>query len=127
MSPAAHPLSPPRVLLVDDHADTVRVTAHLLNRAGYEVRTATTVGEALQIAAGEPLSVVVSDIGLPDASGYDLMRQLRERHAIPGIAVSGFGSEEDRRLSAAAGFVGHVLKPVKMSELKEAIAKALAT
>jgi hypothetical protein len=70
----------------------------------------------------EEADVLVSDIALPDGSGHDLMRELSARQqAIPGIALSGYGTVEDIRRSTEAGFEHHIVKPVEPSRLLEAI------
>jgi PAS domain S-box-containing protein len=115
-----------RVLLVEDHRDTANVLAKLLARQGYRVRIAHTVASALEIAAAEEFDVVVSDIGLPDATGYELMQQLRDRYGAKGIALSGFGMEEDMQKSREAGFLDHVVKPVDAAQL-EAVLRRVTT
>jgi two-component system CheB/CheR fusion protein len=115
-----------RVLLVEDHPDTARTLARLLTLSGYEVQTAHSVASALQLADTEPFDVVVSDIGLPDATGYELMEQVRDRFGIKGIALSGYGMEEDMRKSRKAGFVEHVLKPVNVSQLSAVIRRVVS-
>jgi len=115
-----------RVLLVEDHPDTARTLAKLLNLAGFDVKTAGSAALALQLAAGESFDVVVSDIGLPDATGYELMQQLRDRHRMKGIALSGYGMEDDMRKSREAGFVDHVVKPVNLSQLEAVIRRVAA-
>jgi hypothetical protein len=111
----------PRVLLVEDHADTARALSRLLKNSGYPVRTAGTVADALRLADAETFDLVVSDIGLPDATGYDLMRALRDRHGIKGIALSGYGMDEDMRRSREAGFVDHLTKPINLPQLEAVI------
>lgn len=126
VAPAAarqHPRS--RVLLVEDHPDTSRAMARLLSSSGYDVRSANSVASALQLAAAEPFDIIVSDIGLPDATGYELMEQIKGRHGISGIALSGYGMEEDMRKSRDAGFVDHVVKPVNVAQLEAAIERVL--
>jgi len=113
--------TPLRLLLVEDHADTVRTLARLLRLDGYTVRTAHSVAEALSLATAEPFDLLVSDIGLPDASGLDLMRAVRRDRAVPGIAMSGYGMEDDVRASRAAGFAEHLVKPVNVPQLRAAI------
>jgi len=110
-----------RVLLVEDHPDTARTLAKLLQNAGYAVKTAHSAASALHLAAAEPFDVIVSDIGLPDATGYELMVQIRDRHGIKGIALSGYGMEDDMRKSREAGFVDHVVKPVNVAQLDAVI------
>jgi CheY-like chemotaxis protein len=107
-----------KVLLVEDHPDTVRTMARLLRNSGYKVRTAHSVASALRLADAEPFDIVVSDIGLPDATGYNLMQRIRDRYGLKGIALSGYGMEDDLRKSREAGFVEHVTKPVNMGQLQ---------
>jgi PAS domain S-box-containing protein len=118
-------LARPKVLLVEDHPDTARTLARLLQMSGYDVRTAHSVAAALQLAAAQPFDVVVSDIGLPDATGYELMEQIGGRYGIRGIALSGYGMEDDMRKSREAGFVDHVVKPVNVEQLGVVIARVL--
>jgi two-component system CheB/CheR fusion protein len=114
---------PLALLLVEDHADTAEVIAELLRDRGHRVRVAGSVAAALEAAAAEPFDLVISDLGLPDGSGLDLMRQLRDRHHLTGIAFSGYGTEEDRRQSAEAGFAAHLTKPVAFETLVEEIGR----
>ncbi len=116
---------PYRILIVEDHPDTVTVTRMLLERAGYKVFSAGSVGEALEIAATTELDLIVSDIGLPDGSGLDLMRKIAGQGDIRGIAVSGFGMEEDIARSKEAGFSEHITKPMNFPALQEAIRRVL--
>ena len=90
------------------------------------VKTAHSVASGLQLAAAERFDLVVSDIGLPDATGYELMEQVRDRHGIKGIALSGYGMEEDMRKSREAGFVDHVVKPVNVDHLEAVIRRAIS-
>jgi len=115
-----------RVLLVEDHADTANVMAKLLARNGKQVKIAHDVKTALHLAASEQFDVVVSDVGLPDGTGYELMKQLRERYALKGIAMSGYGLDEDLEQSREAGFDEHLLKPVTIAKLEEAIHRVKA-
>src|SRR5262249_21605005 len=112
----------PRILLVDDHFDSVGPMQLFLQARGYHVTTAESVGAALRTAAQEKCDLLVSDIGLPDDSGEDLMRQLREKgHDLPGIALSGYGRQEDIERSRAAGFQVHLIKPVSPQQLQTAV------
>lgn len=106
-----------RVLLVEDHEDTNRSLTHLLRRRGYHVQAARSVQSALEMAAAERFDVLVSDIGLPDGSGIDLMQKLTTDHPIFGIALTGFGMEEDVRRSHEVGFHHHLIKPVDLNRL----------
>lgn len=109
-----------RILLVEDHPDTLRIMSRLLKGFGHTVFTASAVAEALEVAEREELDVVLSDIGLPDGSGLDIMRALKER-GIKGIALSGFGLEEDVQRSLDAGFSEHLTKPVNLHVLDDLV------
>jgi PAS domain S-box-containing protein len=117
IGPGADGRPKPRVLLVEDHLDTQRTLRRLLEERGYEVLTAGSVAAALAALAATPVEVLVSDIGLPDSTGYELMRQVRERYKIPGVAVSGFGMDGDLKASHDAGFAIHMTKPVDIQQL----------
>jgi PAS domain S-box-containing protein len=119
------------ILLVEDHADTAMALAELLTTRGHRVSVAGSVGEGLAAAAastgnGNGIDVVVSDLGLPDGNGLDLMRELSARYGLKGIALSGYGMEEDIQRSRAAGFDLHLTKPVKFQALVAAIDQATA-
>jgi signal transduction histidine kinase len=120
-SGAPHAARRLEILLVEDHHDTARVLKRLLDRSGHHVRTADTVHAALAAADAEPVDIVVSDLGLPDGTGFELMRQLVQRHHLKGIALSGFGTDQDVARSHEAGFACHLTKPVDFRRLEEAI------
>ena len=120
--PAVHKAM--RVLLVEDHEDTNRSLTQLLRRRGYYVQPAHTVQAALDAAAQERFDVLISDIGLPDGSGIDLMEKLKNTHPIFGIALTGFGMEEDLRKSYDVGFNHHLVKPVDLNRLDALIQQA---
>jgi PAS domain S-box-containing protein len=113
-----------RLLIAEDHADTARVLSRLLRNRGYTVRIAGTVKEAIE-ALAEPVDLIVSDVGLPDGTGYELMRRAREIRPVTGIAMSGFGMEEDAARSREAGFSEHLVKPVNAVQIDEAIRRLL--
>ena len=115
-----------RILLVEDNIDTAGVMAMVLKMAGFEVRVANNVAAALKSAAAEPPDVLVSDIGLPDGSGLDLMRQLQNARPMFGIALSGYGQEEDVRRSRDAGFIEHLIKPVDLDVLERSVRRVAA-
>jgi signal transduction histidine kinase len=117
------------ILLVEDHADTAAALADLLAAVGHRVTVAGTAAEAVEQAAAPPegsFDLVVSDLGLPDRSGLELMRELVDRFGLTGIALSGYGMEEDVRCSHEAGFVRHLTKPVALAALVEAIREVAA-
>ncbi len=110
-----------RILLVEDHADTRRVLAQLLGGFGFAVTSVGSVKDALEAAQGEKFNLLVSDIALPDGSGLDVIRQLKARSQIRGIAVSGFGLDADIQRSREAGFETHLIKPVALETLQKTI------
>ena len=81
-----------------------------------------TLAEGRQIAEREKIDFVISDIGLPDGSGYELMAELDVRFQLKGIALTGYGTESDIARSLATGFLVHLTKPVSMQALDAAIA-----
>lgn len=109
------------ILLVEDHAATRVALAALLQRRDYRVVSAGSVAEAQVLAATEPIDIVISDIGLPDGTGFDLMAELRSRYGFRGIALTGYGMENDLIRSRESGFVAHLTKPVRMQSLDEAL------
>jgi two-component system CheB/CheR fusion protein len=110
-----------RILLVEDHDDTANIMSTVLRHQGHTVRRAASVAAALQAAQAEPFDLLISDIGLPDGSGLDLMRQIRQRQPVRGIALSGFGMEDDVHRSRDAGFDEHLTKPVSLDVLETTI------
>lgn len=110
-----------RLLLVEDHEDTSRSLSRLLTRQGYEVRAARTMKDALETARKFEFDVLISDMGLPDGTGIQLMAQLSGMRAIRGIALSGFGMEEDIQRSLGIGYREHLTKPVDIGRLDEVI------
>jgi PAS domain S-box-containing protein len=114
---------PLRILLVEDHEATIQVLRQLLTRAGHHVTTAMTVGAALEAARNTAVDLVISDLGLPDGTGFELMHTLRENYQLRGIALSGYGMDEDLRRSSDAGFAAHLTKPVDFGRLQQAIAE----
>jgi signal transduction histidine kinase/ActR/RegA family two-component response regulator len=109
------------ILLVEDHPDTRRATARLLRKLGHEVVTADGVTSALEEASSRPFDLIISDLGLPDGSGLELMREIKSRFNLRGIALSGFGMDTDLRDSSDAGFARHLVKPVVIEQLEAAV------
>jgi signal transduction histidine kinase len=113
------------VLLVEDHEMTARVMSRLLRQAGYHVTVAADVLTAKRMTDERRFDVVISDLGLPDGTGLDVMKHLRARQGIPAIAVSGYGMEEDVRQTRDAGFSEHLVKPIDLPKLQAAIARVM--
>lgn len=118
---------PQRILLVEDHADTAAILARLLRRMGHDVLLADTLQGARKLAEREmrlaPIDLVMSDLGLPDGSGLDLMRELSSSYGLRGIALSGFGMDSDLEESRAAGFARHLTKPIDIATLRATLAE----
>jgi len=117
-----------RILLVEDNPDTATTMAMLLGTFGYQVETAGDVADALKAIGADGFDLLISDLGLPDRSGIDLMKELRQRgNVIKGIALTGYGQNEDVRRSREAGFSAHLTKPVDVEALVESVARVLRT
>jgi len=115
-----------QILLVEDHPATLDIMKRLLTGMGYDVKTAASVKGALAVAEQDKIDLVISDLGLPDGSGNDVMRALQQRPTIRGIALSGYGMDDDIRESKEAGFDQHLTKPVDMAQLQSAIQQTTA-
>ncbi len=113
------------LLVVDDHQDTCLGMKMLLERRGYRITLAHTADQAIRKAQSEKFDLLISDIGLPDRSGYELMKELRATNSLRGIALSGFGMENDVSQARAAGFSEHLTKPINFERLDEAIRNLL--
>ncbi len=113
---------PRHILLVEDHEPTRQVLERLLKRVGHRVTAAGSVAEAVLAAEESAADVLISDLGLPDGSGLDVMRELKARDLmLPGIALSGYGMEDDQQRTSEAGFACHLVKPVKFEQLLQAL------
>jgi two-component system CheB/CheR fusion protein len=110
-----------QVLIVDDHAETLRVLSALLSKRGHKVSTADSLQRALALLDGTKFDVLISDIGLPDGDGHALIRAAKERQMLKGIALSGFGMEDDRRNSQESGFDYHLTKPIEFQRLESVL------
>jgi CheY-like chemotaxis protein len=117
------------ILLVEDHPDTAEAMADLLRATGRQVTLAASVAEGMAAAEAavhgrrkdDRIDLVLSDIGLPDGSGHDLMAELSRRYGLRGIALTGYGMDEDVERSREAGFARHLTKPVSLEQLESAI------
>lgn len=119
---------PLHILLVEDHGTTSKMIQQLLRTEGHTVEAAGDVATALTLAAQDHFDLLISDLGLPDASGYELLRELRARgRPWPAIAMSGYGQEADVQRSREAGFGTHLIKPASREALLEAIAALTAS
>ena len=114
-----------RILLVEDHPATLDALTALLKNAGHQVVAARSVGAGLQAAAENEFDLLISDLGLPDGTGIQLMERLRKTLAIPAIALSGYGMEDDLERCRGAGFSTHLVKPVRFADLQRAIQQVI--
>ena len=130
MAPTPSPSSPLRVLVVDDNRDSTDSLALLLGALGHQVRTAYDGRQALaQLAAG-PSDLVILDIGLPGMSGYDVVAAIRDTPSISkivAVALTGYGSDDDRTRAIEAGFDHHLVKPVDLGRLQALLARVART
>ena len=115
-----------RVLVVDDHHDTCIGMKRMLERRGYEITIAHSAEQAVEKVRTENFDLLISDIGLPDRSGYELMREVRLKKDLPGIALSGFGSEQDVNQAREAGFAEHLTKPINFERLEKTMQSLLS-
>ena len=113
-----------RVLVVEDHEPTSRVISRLLRQMGHQARIADSVRNAIEISEAEHFDLMISDLGLPDGSGYEVMAYVQKRFGLKGIALSGYGMNEDIQRSLEAGFTQHLTKPVDLQTLMSAVERA---
>jgi CheY-like chemotaxis protein len=106
-----------KILLVEDHLDTRLGMEILLRRSHHYVRSSDSAKAALNLAASEAFDVVITDIGLPDMNGIELMRLLRDRYGLQSIAISGYG--ESQELLSSGEFLHHLTKPIRMEQLRD--------
>lgn len=115
-----------RVLIIEDSVDTLNMLKLWLSTFGCEVLIAAEAMEGVRLATEQPPDLIISDIGMPDVDGYELMRVLRKTpgvEQVPAIALTGYAREEDRELALAAGYNAHISKPANMGRLLYLIKK----
>ena len=109
MDTAVHPL---KIFIVENHEDTLTYLRRYLEQQGHEVLCAKDMRTAIEALKSLSIDVLISDIGLPDGDGWELMRTLSKSRPAPfGIAMSGFGTRSDSEKSRAAGYRHHLNKP----------------
>jgi CheY-like chemotaxis protein len=118
-SPPRRPASskPARILLVEDHLDSLVTLTRLLTRRGHTVTPVGTGATARTELANYTFDIIISDLGLPDCSGLELIAEMRKLHSTPAIALSGYGMDTDVLSSMAAGFNEHLTKPIDIELL----------
>lgn len=116
-----------RILIVEDHADTLRALGRLLNRFGHEISMVDGARSAAAMVELKQFDVVLSDIGLPDGNGYEVIAQAKRKQSVKGIAITGlYKEDEDIRRSKEAGFDFHLIKPVDFHELRTILAQIVS-
>ena len=125
LSPSGAP-APLRVFVVENHPDTLHYLRMYLEMTGHVVQSAATMGEALTVVPDADPDVLISDIGLPDGSGWELLRRLgpSSRRPLYAIAMSGFGTGADEVRSREAGYRHHLTKPFLPEALDVMLAEA---
>ena len=114
-----------RILIVEDHVDTAYGLKMYFTNRGHNVRVALDVKTAREVAAQFQFDILLSDLALPDGTGWDLLRELTANGPVRAIALSGYNSPEDIARSEAAGFRIHLAKPVAMPELDRIFAETM--
>jgi CheY-like chemotaxis protein len=112
----------PRVLLVEDHSDTLALLQRALRWDGYDVVTAGGFEDALRVGSRESFDVLVCDIQLHDGCGWTLLERLKtDRPHLPAVALTGHGLKQHLDRSRAAGYCEHLVKPIDLAQLRDAV------
>jgi CheY-like chemotaxis protein len=114
------------LLIVEDHPQTTRVLVRLVEARGFNVLSAHSLAEARALVAAHDIGFLISDLGLPDGNGGDLMKELRDRLGISGVALTGYGMDADIAHAREMGFALHLTKPIQIGDLEKALVLAKA-
>lgn len=114
------------ILIVEDHDDTADVMSRLLRTRGYVVERRATVAQALESVRTTSFDLLLSDIGLPDGTGIELLHEVRKHSSLPAIALTGYGTDQDASEYKEAGFDGMLIKPVNFQRLVALIDQLLS-
>jgi CheY-like chemotaxis protein len=112
-----------RILVVEDHGETLQALSRLLSHFGHEISLAEGAERALEIIASKEFDVVLSDIVLPDGTGYDVISEAKRKQPVKAVALTGFGATEDIQRGKEAGFDFHLTKPIDFHELRTVLAQ----
>ena len=115
-----------RILVVEDHSDTLEALSRLLSHFGHEISLADTAENALNMLESKEFDVVLCDIALPDGNGYDVIAQAKRRRSVKAVALTGFSATEDIQRGKEAGFDFHLTKPVDFHELRSVLGQIAA-
>ena len=110
-----------RILVVEDHGDTLEALSRLLNHFGHEISTADDAESARDMMNSKRFDVVLCDIALPDGNGYDLIAEAKQKRAFKAVALSAFAATDDIQRGKEAGFDFHLAKPVDFHELRSVL------
>jgi len=115
-----------RILVVEDHSETLEALSRLLSHFGHEISVADGAQHALNIIDSKEFDVVLCDIALPDGSGYDVIAEAKRKRPVKAVALSGFAATEDIERGREAGFDFHLAKPVDFHELRTVLGQIAA-
>lgn len=115
-----------RILVVEDHSETLQALSRLLNHFGHEVSVAEGAQNAMNMIDSKEFDVVLCDIALPDGTGYDLIAEAKRKRPVKAVAISGFAATEDIERGKEAGFDFHLAKPVDFHELRTVLGQIAA-
>lgn len=113
-----------RIFVVENDNDSRLMLTLLLEQMGHAVVSAVTIDAALAALPASGCNVLISDIGLPDGTGWELLRRLHQEQPLYAIAMSGYGMRSDREKSKTAGFRHHIVKPLEIGKLEDILAEA---
>ena len=115
-----------RILVVEDHSDTLQALSRLLSHFGHDISTADGARSALDMIKSKEFDVVLCDIALPDGNGYDVIAEAKRKGAVKAVAISGFAARDDVERGRKAGFDFHLAKPVDFHELRSVLGQIAA-
>jgi CheY-like chemotaxis protein len=115
-----------RILVVEDHSDTLQALSRLLDHFGHDISTADGARSALDLINSKEFDVVLCDIALPDGNGYDVIAEAKRKGAVKAVALSGFAARDDVERGRKAGFDFHLGKPVDFHELRAVLGEIAA-
>jgi hypothetical protein len=115
-----------RILVVEDHSDTLQALSRLLSHFGHDISTADGARSALDMIKSKEFDVVLCDIALPDGNGYDVIMEAKRKGAVKTVAISGYAARDDVERGRKAGFDFHLAKPVDFRELRSVLGQIAA-
>jgi CheY-like chemotaxis protein len=110
-----------RILVVEDHSDTLEALSRLLDHFGHEISTAEDAQSAREMINSKEFDVILCDIALPDGNGYDVIAEAKRKRPLKAVALSGFAARDDVERGKKAGFDFHLTKPVDFHELRSVL------